>query len=253
MREEASHNYEKAVVISDIHLPFEDKKALSLLYQFLKSFKPDILFILGDFIDCLTISKFPVPPNNVKHLVDECQAGREVLSIFRKILGKQPRIVYIYGNHEYRLQSYIISRCRDLWGLEGLSIQDQLHSDEYDVEVVTQDLKENYYQYGKLYLGHFNKASKYTIFNLVEQRGVSICQAHTHKLRGFYKRLFNDVYLGGWETGCLCSLEPSWMLKPDWQHGITIIYKEKIGNHFFVEQIPIIDYKFFYGGKLYQN
>lgn len=52
---------EKSVVIGDMHIPYEDKGAIKKVIQFISYFKPDRIFINGDLIDCLDISRFETP------------------------------------------------------------------------------------------------------------------------------------------------------------------------------------------------
>ena len=54
--------YENAVVINDIHFPYQDDKALQLTLKIIKAYQPDIIFINGDAMDFYAISKFSKEP-----------------------------------------------------------------------------------------------------------------------------------------------------------------------------------------------
>ena len=243
--------YEKSIVINDIHIPFQDDKAVDLVMRFIAWFKPDRVFINGDLLDCQTVGRFINDPFDEVSMLEEIEQGREFLAQLRSILKKRAKIHYIFGNHEFRFQNYIINNARSLRGLEGLTLEEQLHCDEYDVEVVFSGLKESYMQYGGLYVGHYNKVSQhggYTVKSLIDRHGVSVIQGHTHRFGTTYRTLLDGTILGGFENGCLCDLNPSYTMKPNWLHGFSIVWKKKNDNRFMVEPIPIINHKFFYGG-----
>ena len=247
--------FEKCVVANDFHIPYEDKKVIKLWFEFLEDFKPDTVVINGDLLDCWELSRFDKDPRRGIKFKEEIQKGEEFFAKLRETLPKA-HIVYIFGNHEFRLQHYIIKNAAALIYFNEISIEDFMHLKEYGVEVVNSGLKESYYKYGNLYISHFNKVSKhagYTAKTLVDDKGVSVMQAHTHRFGLSIRRHLNDEYLGGWENGCMCDLSPSYILSPNWCHGFSVVYKEKKDDRFQVVQIPIIKYKFFFGAKLYAH
>jgi UDP-2,3-diacylglucosamine pyrophosphatase LpxH len=243
--------WEKSIVINDIHIPFEDKRAVKLVFDFIEWFKPDRVFINGDLLDCQTVGRFVNDPFHEVSMVDEIVQGREFLEKLRSILKKNAKIHYIYGNHEFRFQNYIINNARSLRGLEGLTLKEQLYCDDYGVDVVYSGLRESYMQYGKLFVGHYNKVSKhggYTVKSLIDDKGVSVIHGHTHRFGTHYRTLLDGTVLGGFENGCLCDLNPNYTMKPNWIHGFSIVWKKKDDDRFMVEPVPIINHKFFYGG-----
>lgn len=242
---------EKSVVIGDLHIPFESKPAVKKVLQFIQYFKPDNIFINGDIIDCLDISRFDKPLERHQNLAEEIEEARYFLLQLRSIAIKS-RIFLIFGNHEFRLQSYLSRNARELYGLKGLTLEEQLGCKELDIDVYNNNTKENYYQYGKLLIGHFNKVNKYsgmTAKNLLEDKGMSVIQGHTHRLGSSYKRTY-DGQKGGWEGGCLCDLNPQYVNMPNWQTGFLTIHKDKKSDQFKVTPIEIIDNRIIFGDKI---
>lgn len=246
---------EKCVVANDFHIPYEDKKVVRLWFEFLTDFQPDTVVINGDLIDCWELSKFDKDPRRGIKFKEEIEKGEAFFAKLREILPKA-HLVYVYGNHEFRLQRYIIKNAAALIYFNEISIEDFMHLKEYDVEVVNSGLKESYYKYGDLYISHFNKVSKhagYTAKALVDDKGVNVMQAHTHRFGLSVRRHLDNKYLGGWENGCMCDLSPNYVLSPNWCHGWSVVYRHKEGEWFRVEQCLVIKYKFFYGGKEYSR
>lgn len=244
-----------AVVANDFHLPFHDNKVIQLWLSFLIDLNPHHIIINGDLLDCYDASKFDKDPRRMLRLEEEIEMGIDFFATLRKYFP-QTHIVYIYGNHEYRFQSMIIRKAPELRNLKGMSLEEQMELDRFDVEIVNSGLKESYYKFGEIYIGHFNKVSQhggYTAKLLVDQKGVSVLQGHTHRIGSSIRAYLDGRILGGWDNGCMCNLRPDYVLDPNWCHGFSIIWKEKSDNRFIVSQIPIIKYKFRFGRILYSS
>jgi len=245
---------EKAVVIGDLHIPFHSKEALKLTLDFMKLFKPDKIFICGDFLDCWDISDFVRPLHIVERFCDEIEEANYVLDQLQEITKD---ITYIFGNHEFRLEKYISKNARELYGLKGLTIEEQLRLKERGIKAVNSHLRENYVRYGELLIGHFNKVSMhsaYTAKALLEKFGISLIQGHTHRGGSHFKRGEDGIKVA-YENFCLCDLEPKYCLKPNWTQGFSTIHRNKKGRRFFVTQVPIFNNKLMYGDDLieYKN
>lgn len=242
---------EKSVVIGDLHIPYTSVPAVKKTLQFIQYFKPDIIFINGDLIDCLDISRFDKPLERHMTLSEEIEEANYFLLQLRSLMPKS-RIIYIFGNHEFRLQSYIAKNARELYGLKGLTLEEQLGTKELDIDVYNNGTKENYFQYGKLLIGHFDRVNKHsgmTAKNLLEDKGMSVIQGHTHRMGSSYKRDY-DSQKGAWEGGCLCDLNPRYVNMPNWTTGFLTVHKDKKSDQFKVTPVEIIDNRIIYGDKI---
>lgn len=253
----SGNEYESAIVLNDFHIPHHDLKAVGITLQVVSDIKPKTIFINGDFIDCFMLSRFTKHPKHGVSLAREFELGRRLLSDYRKA-APDSRIVFIYGNHEWRMEKFILDQATALHGLEGISVAEQLHFKEYGIEAVNMNSREQFYQYGKLWIGHFDRVNKhagYTAKNLIDDKGVSLIQGHTHRMGHSSKKQYDQV-IGGWENGCLCTLDPDYTNKPNWQHGFAVVHKHGKSDHFAVTQVHIVQshkkYMAFYGGKRYE-
>lgn len=253
MNEKVSR-WDMGIIISDQHIPYHDKKANELMLSFVRREKPKYIFIDGDLIDCFMLSRFSKPPNIGRFLRDEFSAAKEYLTRLRVAAGNACEIKYIYGNHEFRLQKYIMDEAEELWGIDGLTVEDQLDLKHLKIEWIDSGLCENYYKWGALYIAHFdrvNKHSGYTARNLVDDKGACLVQAHTHRLGSSYKTILGNHVLVGYENGCLCNIHPNWIKDPNWQLGFSVVYQKRGHQRFHLQQIPIVDYRFFWGSHEY--
>lgn len=273
--------YENAVVISDIHFPYHDEKALQLTLKIIKAYQPDIIFINGDVMDFYSISKFSKNPLRIltnteimelsqqidgsgnvvlqSALQREFDLAFDMLSTIRR-QNKNASIYFIDGNHEFRLAKYMFDNGAELYGLTKarlprepvLAIPSILRFDELNIQHISSGLKESYFRWGKMLIGHFNMVRKHSAFTakgLIEDKGMSLIQAHTHRLGSHFKTGYTRNAIVGYENGCLCDLEPHYCLNPNWQHGFSVIHKSKKSNKFHVQQIHILKYTAFFGDK----
>ena len=142
-------------------------------------------------------------------------------------------------------------------GESVLSLPSLLRFKELDITHVSTGLKASYMWYGnELQIGHFDKVNKhsgYTAKNLLDDKHISLIQAHTHRLGSSYKTVpfgkKQKRVIVGFENGCLCDLNPEYVIDPNWQHGFSIVKKKTGGDRFYIQQIPIVDYVCFLGEK----
>lgn len=226
------------VVVSDIHVPYHDRRALNLTLDIIEKLRPNIVHVLGDLLDCYQSSRFLTDPTKRKaSLAYELRLARGILDEIRQASPRGATLEVYGGNHEDRLRKAKWGKVPELADLPELTWPHllQLRSGEkwhpYS-EVVRR---------GKLWLHHgdvIRKHSGYTARALMVKTGGNVLCGHTHRLAHVYKTTWHGTFQG-WENGCLCKLKPEYIIgPPDWQQGFSIIHFRNRGN-FNVEQIHI--------------
>jgi UDP-2,3-diacylglucosamine pyrophosphatase LpxH len=236
------------IVAGDFHIPYYDKKSLTLFLFFLKHIEPDRIFLNGDIIDCYNISNYEKDPKRIKRFKDEIDKTKKLLTIIRR-MSPNSEIIYIYGNHEDRLRRYKWKFIPELADLKQFNLEELLELKKFGIKPVYSEQKETYYDTGNgLLIGHFNmvrKFSGYTAKGLMDKYGISLIQGHTHRLGSSIKRSHNNL-IESYEGGCLCSFDVSYALHTDWQHGFCLINWDE--NDFYIQQILIKNGSFVYDG-----
>lgn len=133
----------RTMIIGDVHVPFHDTKSLGLVLDILEDRKLDRLVINGDFFDFYCINSHgPKHPDIQATLEYELESGREMLVNLRKRFPDL-KIVFNSGNHEWRLDRFIINNCPAFWNLftlenyidfEGLDIEYYPYNNKYQLE-----------------------------------------------------------------------------------------------------------------------
>ena len=204
-----------------------------------------------DFIDLKAISSFMNDPVTTPRFKEELANARYWLDLLVKATPNATRY-FTFGNHEVRLQRYLIKKSPELSDI--LALEDLLELDKEWI-VVNKSTKENYVQIGDLYVGHWDRVSKhssYTVKNIIDDYGVNIIQSHTHRL-GMYTKRYMDRTVYGWEIGCLQELSPDWAGHVNWQHGFAVLEPYDRGKQYTMFLVKINngngDYSFSYAGK----
>lgn len=236
-----------SIVISDLHIPFQNSKAVRMTFDFIREQRPAMIHILGDACDLWSISRFDKDPMRRLNLQDELDAVRDWLRELRDTVPSA-RIIYSEGNHEYRLRKYLMSEAKALAGLRALTLNKLLDFDSLKIRFQAQDKP---YRIGHLMFTHGEFVSKWSGMSAkrhYERFGCCTIHGHTHRLGAFYHSDISDTF-AAFENGCLSTLTPDYVTSPDWQNGFSVVYHSK--NFFHVDQVAIIKNVFCFHGKMY--
>lgn len=194
-------------ICGDIHIPYHDTLALSACFSEFKKRNIDGLYLNGDILDYEKISRFGSMPDG-RYLKDEINAGREFLKALRRMFPKIP-IYYKSGNHERRLESYIMSKCPELANAFGMDTPTQLGFHDLDIIHIPENIVS---QFGKLWVAHGHEIAIGGGVNIARQArlkvGVNIIIGHFHKHQEDQSRNLADDVHTAIALGCLCYLKP---------------------------------------------
>ena len=94
---------------------------------------------------------------------------------------------------------------------------------------------DNFIKVGDLYVGHWDTVAKeggYTAKRLVDEKGVSLLQGHTHRFGAHARTTVDGRTILGIENFCMCSRIASYVANPNWQLGFSVIYLEPKSGRF---------------------
>lgn len=226
---------DKFVVLSDIHFPYHDSKALNAVYKFLAQTPTDIIILNGDILDFYDVSSFDKNPDRVNSLQKELDLANKFFRRLRQL--STGRIIFVKGNHEDRLERYL-RKHPELYSLDALKLPNLLGLDKYNIEY-----KDKGFKLGSLKIIHgdmVRKFSAYTARGELEKHDSSGISSHTHRGSAYFYRT-PERYLAWFESFCLCDLNPEYIDEPNWQQGFLYGYVDK--DSFAVTPIPIVDGK----------
>ncbi len=106
---------ETLLIFPDLHAPYHDEKALQLVLKAGKALRPDQCIILGDWADFYAVSGHDKDPTRLARLEDEVRSAQECLDRVKALGAKKN--VFISGNHEWRLERYLMSKAPELYNI----------------------------------------------------------------------------------------------------------------------------------------
>jgi UDP-2,3-diacylglucosamine pyrophosphatase LpxH len=239
----------KRFFFPDVHAPFHDRKCVELALDVLKDLNPDEVVILGDFFDCYTVSQYSKDPKSqYKLLEEELAEGRTLLS---RIIKTAPRanIVFLQGNHEYRIDRYVSTYANALGG----SINTR------DVLQLPKQVKwypyghRNHHQCGKLIATHGTICNRHCCAAMLQKYGCSVIFGHTHRMQEFNIRKADGERIKAVTIGWLGDKDSAAEYVQnvhDFSHGFAVGHFKPNGD-FFLDLIEIEKYQLVFQGKFY--
>jgi predicted phosphodiesterase len=231
---EVPKSCQSILVLNDIHIPYHSNEALQMALKWGKNRGIDTIYLNGDIMDFASLSFF-------RKTIKDMDFSQEI-SICRKFLANlrswfpDCKIFFKAGNHEIRLETYIMNRAIEMSSDPELKINEKLRLKEFGMEYIegTQIARIN-----NLYILHGHELrSSYGVVNLSRtlllKTFVNLIFGHFHQ-RQYYEisKLDGDVF-GAWSVGCLSGLKPLYSPINQWVHGFAHI--EVIdGKKFHVE------------------
>jgi predicted phosphodiesterase len=251
----------KILFVPDSHHPYVDEVAWSVMLEAAKGWKPDIVVVLGDFIDCYQISAHQKDLKRRPSFEEEVDAGSFAL---KQLEDLKPSVqIYIEGNHENRLDRLLTSEeTRDklipliqVGAIKVQRIPDILKLKDRGWHYV--DYKQHY-KLGKLHVTHdCGKAGMNAHMDAEATFQSNAVIGHTHRLgysvRGNMKEEHHVGAMFGW-LGDPDQAEYMHRAKAlrEWAHGFGIGYMDAEDNVYLVP-VPIFNGKCLVEGKIYTN
>lgn len=208
------------VFFGDTHCPFQDSSAIDAMLRVIQEFKPSHIYMLGDMIDCYSVSRFDRDPQRVLQFQDEIDSLRVLL---KDVCLEAPsaEIHYLLGNHEVRVNKWLHSHpevssleCLEPSELFGLKDYGIIHHEEGEVVRVADHIV----THGSV----VRKGSGASARGQIDTYLTSGISGHTHRASHVFRKSLDTTFQ--WiECGCLTKLKPDYIVGPaDWQHAITV-------------------------------
>ena len=244
----------KALIIPDCHIPYEHKPSYQLMLDVaLDQDRIDEIVILGDYADFYDVSSHPKDPDVGSKLIEEVDAVTDRLWELRTLFPKA-KIVYIEGNHEYRLGRYIRDNCREFFGL--ISVESLLNLKAYDIHFVPYGPNQKYSVLNSSLKARHEPigGGTHCAYQTVTKAMESVIFGHTHRIQEHQVvSMDGENYRGiscGWLGDELHPVMSYVKNHHQWARGFSIANVLQDGT-WFNHLLHIVNGKVIYNGKLY--
>ena len=221
----------KFLILSDIHIPYQDNLALSVAINKGKAEKCDAVILNGDALDCHMISDFVKDPRK-RRFKDELYAMRQFVDTLRNEFPNA-HIYYKEGNHEERYWRYMRIKAPELFDIDAFDFASLCHLDKHNITWIDGKSKLNI---GKLSVFHGHEFGKQFLPSVNVARGLflktkvsSLC-GHHHQTAEHNERDANGKFITCWGVGCLSELSPDYNPYSKYNHGFAIVKKGANGQ-----------------------
>jgi hypothetical protein len=222
----------KVLILSDIHIPYHDEIAVAAAIAHGKKKKPDVIILNGDIGDFYGVSRHDKDPR--RSLADELDAIRQFLFYLRKQFPNA-RILYKIGNHEARMEMFLVKNAPVLLGVSDFELPVLLKFDESRIELVP---SLTLIRLGSLPIYHGHELPQGMSSPVNPARGIwmrvqeSLICGHWHRTSEHTESTgLNKKLSSCWSTGCLCDLTPDYAIVNRWNHGFAWVETQADGNY----------------------
>lgn len=249
LRPDPGSALQRILFVPDTHRPYHDEQAWALMLRAARALKPHIIVILGDFADCFSISshdKSPARASSLQQEMDDVSEGLDELLA----LGAE-RVIYVSGNHEWRLERYLTAKAPALWGM--LTLPEILRLAERGIEWVPymRSIK-----VGHLTITHdVGEAGIYAVKRARDAAEGNIVIGHVHSMGLHYSGSARGIVRVGAAFGWLGKYDVASdyihaiKSRRAWCHGFGVGMMEPNGT-VHLQAVPIIDGRCVVNGEL---
>jgi predicted phosphodiesterase len=218
----------KVLIISDIHLPYHDDKALFAVLEYGLKEEVDTIYINGDLLDFALISKHE--NNTTKHSVKyELDCAKVFLKGLREMFPKT-LIIYKYGNHDLRFDKWIRLKAPELLDIEHINLAEILGLNE--LSIIQLDNLQWAYMFDIAILHGHELPMKSGGINPARTARLSVNRpliiGHFHRQSKDAGMILGKPHYYAYSSGCLCDLTPAYLPINNWVHGFILINQGQV-------------------------
>lgn len=236
------------LIIPDCHIPYHNRPALKLVLKVAKHYRPDIIIILGDWMDFYQVSAHLKDPARMVRFEDEVKEGNTLLRQLESYCRGDR--YYIMGNHEFRLDRYLMTHAPELEPF--VSASDLLHLRLHRWTVVPY---KEHVKVGPLYVTHdIGQAGIHSTRQALRAYQDNMVMGHNHRMDYHVQgNAHGHPHVGasfGWlgDVECVDYLHRM-KARSNWTLGFGWGHLDTAKNYVYLTPIPIVEYTCCVDGK----
>lgn len=238
-------NQARVLIISDLHFPYQDNKAITLALNYGLEKQVDCILINGDLLDFATISRHE-KDFRARSVAEEFESVRVFLQELRKAFPKT-KIVFKEGNHDERWEKWLYVKAPEIFDDKEFTLETRLRLGELGIDIVKDKRP---VKIGKLTILHGHELAggsggvnpaRATFLKTLD----SVVVGHYHKSSSHVETTMNGSMISVQSIGCLCGMNPLYMPLNKWNHGFGYVEHDIKNGEYHFHNLKI------YKGKIY--
>ena len=234
----------KYLILSDIHIPFQDDAALACALEWGVQNNVTRIILNGDLLDMYGASRYEKETGRPT-ISEELEMTRAFLAYLRDLFPDIP-IYYKLGNHCERMRTYLLRNAREMVDIDEISLERLLKLEEFNIKSVGREM----IKIGKLAVLHGHELGESVFSPVNPARGMflkaktSVIFGHNHQISHHSESNLHGEQIGVWSIGCLCELTPQYRMYgfTKWNHGFACVDVNEDGT-FHVNNMKILNGK----------
>ncbi len=224
----------KILVLSDIHIPYHDVEAVQLAVEKGISEGCDTVYLNGDILDFFGLSFHEKDARKRPGVKQEIEMAKEFFQYLRYKFPKA-NIYFKPGNHEHRLERYLVIKAPELLDCEEFKLNILLELEKFKIIFIDKRTK---VYFGDLLVEHGDRMKSggvnpaKTLFNKYKRH---VLCGHFHRKSEHIEKIYDGKLISTFSTGCLCELEPEFFEVNNHVHGMAIVTMDgdnfEVNNH----------------------
>jgi predicted phosphodiesterase len=232
----------RILIISDLHFPYQNNKAVEVALDYGKSKKVDCILINGDLIDFANISRHEKDWRH-RSITDEFDAVKSFLKSLRLNFPKT-KIVYKLGNHDERWEKFLYAKAPEVFDMPEFQLEIILKLGELKIDIVKDKRP---IILGKLTVLHGHELmgmggvnpARATFTKTLEDTLVG----HYHRTSSHSEPTMNNRLINVHSQGCLCDMNPMFMPINKWNLGFSYVELNIKTDEYFLDNKKIVNNK----------
>ncbi len=248
---------ERLLILPDCHFPYVDRRAWNLMLKVARDFDPDHIVTMGDFADFYSVSSHSKDPERINKLgyeVKSANAALDELDALGKGRRRKIKKTFIAGNHEDRLERYLMEKAPELFDVVKIPELFELSRRGWVYVPYKSSVK-----VGRVNFTHdTGKAGPTAHSSALDDFQDNAVIGHTHRLSYVVKgNAKGDAHVGamfGW-LGDEKKADYMHRIKAnrDWAKGFGIGYIDPKTQCTYLTPVPIVKYTCVVEGTLYKG
>jgi predicted phosphodiesterase len=240
---------ERWLLIPDVHVPYHDEAAVSLMLRAAQACGIENCALLGDAVDFYAVSSHDKDPRRRNDLQWEVDEGNRFLDELDRVFpGKR---MYVAGNHEDRLRRYLTNVASALFSTTKVEALFRLAERGWSYTPYKE-----YARIGRLHLTHdTGTAGRYAAHRAMDTFQGNVVIGHTHRMAYVVEgNAKGEAHVGamlGW-LGDVSKVDYMHQVKAnrDWAHGFGLAYRDIETDAVHIVPVPIVNGRVVVEGRL---
>jgi predicted phosphodiesterase len=236
------------IVMADFHSPYQDKKLIKLVSEFIKEFKPGEIVLDGDILNYAAYGSHGKRKNETPYEeVNEDHVAANLM-LDELLPNRKTELIWLDGNHDKWQDDYFTENPN--FFDDSIHRYSKLQLKKRGFGMILP--YKGFYKAGKLNVTHGFRAGVTAVrSHLIQDFHANFVMGHIHKSDTATSGNIEGKVMQGYSVGCMCKRDWNYSMFKNSNQGFGIYFVQRNGNFSFYN-VVVIDNAFAFDGHLWK-